>query len=98
MVTQTQVKQILQERTDDDLVRDVAKALWDDTGLRWEAPAALHIAAREGIVTLRGYAVSRAHRGRAIEAARHVPGVRDVRDELSCRRPPLCQATGLSCG
>lgn len=68
-------------RLDADLVRDVGQALSHDPVVG-QGLAAIHIAAREGVVTLHGHAISRVHRERAVAAARRVPGVRDVDDAL----------------
>jgi osmotically-inducible protein OsmY len=82
MSATTPGQELVHGRLDEDLVRDVGQALWDDPVLRGQGLAALHIAAREGVVTLHGHAISQVHRERAVAAARRVPGVRDVDDAL----------------
>jgi len=68
------------DRQDREIVKDVKREIRDDGRLR---RARIHVRSDEGIVTLTGNAPSLAASVRASEAARRVPGVRAVRNELT---------------
>ena len=68
------------DRQDDQIVTDVKKAIKKDASLK---KATIDVRAEKGIVTLTGKAPSLATSVRASEAARWVPGVRAVRNELA---------------
>ena len=70
--------------TDEVLFRSVQKRLLEERDLRDVAIAAR---VQEGVVTLTGDAVSERVRDAAVETARAVPGVREVRSELRIAAP-----------
>ena len=67
------------DRQDHQIVKDVKQEIKNDGRLRH---ARIHVRSDEGIVTLTGKAPSLETSVRASEAARRVPGVRAVRNEL----------------
>jgi len=68
------------DRQDDQIVKDVKREIKNDARLK---KARIHVRADGGIVTLTGKAPSLETSVRASEAARRVPGVRAVRNELT---------------
>lgn len=68
------------DRQDQQIVKDVKREIKSDARLK---KARIHVRADEGIVTLTGKAPSLETSVRASEAARRVPGVRAVRNELT---------------
>ncbi len=68
------------DRQDDQIVKDVKKAITKDASLK---KADIDVRAEKGIVTLTGKAPSLATSVRASETARRVSGVRAVRNELT---------------
>jgi osmotically-inducible protein OsmY len=70
------------ERPDSTLVVEVERALWEDVILRRTAARGIHVTAGCGVIVLEGYVSSSAHKARAGEAARRVPGVLAVRNRL----------------
>jgi hyperosmotically inducible protein len=68
------------DRQDRQIVKDVKEELKNDGRLK---RARIHVRSDEGVVTLTGEAPSLETSVRASEAARRVPGVRAVRNELT---------------
>jgi osmotically-inducible protein OsmY len=65
--------------TDDELFRHVQKLLLDDPALK---DAAISASVKSGVVTLTGHVTDAKARDHAIEVARSVPGVVDVKSAL----------------
>jgi osmotically-inducible protein OsmY len=69
-------------RTDRAIASDVSQALWRDEVLRAIDAEAIDAVVRDGIVTLRGYVSTAANKKRADRAARSVPGVLEIDNQL----------------
>lgn len=77
-------------KTDTELQRDILDEL------RWDPSfnaAEIGVAARDGVITLSGHAVSFAEKAAAVRAAQRVAGVTAVADNLQVRLPDLNERT-----
>jgi osmotically-inducible protein OsmY/sporulation protein YlmC with PRC-barrel domain len=69
-------------RPDSAIAADVDQALWSDEVIRALDIETIDVAVRDGVVTLSGYATTPTSKARAERAARQVPGVLRVENEI----------------
>ncbi len=72
----------LKNRRDNEVAADVEQALWDDEVVRAIDYPTIAVSVRAGTVTLGGFAANLVTRARAEHAARTVPGVLELNDQL----------------
>jgi hypothetical protein len=81
-VGRDELERLPEYRPDDEITADVAEVVWDGSHLNPDDVQHVTMRTCDGIVELRGVTTAEAARA-AIEAVvRHVPGVRDVRNEI----------------